>query len=233
MGCRIPLGAKTRSGPFHANMIESWFANDPGLVIVAPSIPQDAYDLLVESHALPDPVIYLEHIGLYGLRGGKTGWGTSINQIVDERRVHENLSQGRSSIGKARVVRGGRDLTIVTWGAMVHVALEAAKISANNGIEVEIIDLRTIIPMDSETCVNSVLRTGKLLVLQEAQWTGGVGHTVSSRIIEEAFWSLEAPPVVIGALDTPVPFSPTLEDHTVPKAALVARHVERACKNLQ
>ena len=87
--------------------------------------------------------------------------------------------------------------------------------------------------MDSETCVNSVLRTGKLLVLQEAQWTGGVGHTVSSRIIEEAFWSLEAPPVVIGALDTPVPFSPTLEDHTVPKAALVARHVERACKNLQ
>jgi len=231
MTIRIPLGAKTRSGPFHANMIESWFSNDPGLVIVAPSIPQDAYDLLVESHALPDPVIYLEHIGLYGLRGGNTGWGTSINQIVDERTVHENLSQGLSSIGKARVVRGGRDLTIVTWGAMVHVALEAAKISANNGVEVEVIDLRTIIPMDSETCVNSVLRTGKLLVLQEAQWTGGMGHTVSSRIIEEAFWSLEAPPVVIGALDTPVPFSPTLEDHTVPKAALVARHVERACLN--
>ncbi len=228
---RIPLGAKTRSGPFHANMIESWFANDPGLVIVAPSTPQDAYDLLIESHALPDPVIYLEHIGLYGLRGGRTGWGDSINQIVDEGSVHEQLKKGNSSIGKARVVRGGKDLTIVTWGAMVHVALEAASISSKSGVEVEVIDLRTIVPLDSETCIDSVQRTGKLLVLQEAQWTGGIGHTISSRIIEEAFWSLEAPPVVIGALDTPVPFSPTLEDHTVPSASLVARHVEMACNN--
>ncbi len=229
MTVRIPLGAKTRSGPFHANMIESWFANDPGLVIVAPSNPQDAYDLLIESHDLPDPVIFLEHIGLYGLRGGKTGWGNSINQVVDTEAVHKRLANGLNSVGEARVVRGGRDLTIVTWGAMLHIAMEASFQSSKKGVEVEVIDLRTLAPIDAKTCVDSVRRTGKLLVLQESQWTGGFGHTICSRIVEEAFWSLEAAPVVIGALDTPVPFSPTLEDHTVPTASLVQRHIERAC----
>ena len=229
MTVRIPLGGKTRSGPFHANMIESWFINDPGLVIVSPSTPQDAYDLLIESHALPDPVVYLEHIGLYGLRGGKTGWGKSINQLVDTESVHGRLAAGQTSIGEAKIVRGGRDLTIVTWGAMVHVALEASSEANKRGVEVEVIDLRTLVPLDAQTCVESVRRTGKLLVLQESQWTGGLGHTVSSRILEEAFWSLECPPVVIGALDTPVPFSPTLEDYTIPTAELVSRHIGRAC----
>ena len=226
---RIPLGGKTRSGPYHANMIESWFLNDPGLVMVFPSNPQDAYDLLVESHALDDPVIYLEHIGLYGLRGGLTGWGDSISQVVDRKSVHERLAKGENSIGNARVVRGGKDLTIVTWGAMVHVALKAASEVSKKGIEVEIVDLRTIAPFDAQTCIDSVLRTGRLLILQEAQWTGGLGNTVSSRILEEAFWCLETPPVVVGALDTPVPFSPTLEDHTMPTVDLVIRHLERMC----
>ena len=229
MTVRIPLGAKTRSGPFHANMIESWLTNDPGLIIVTPSNPQDAYDLLIESHHLPDPVVYLEHIGLYGLRGGITGWGKSINQIVDTEAVMNRLENGDSSIGKARVVRGGADLTIVTWGAMVHVALDAAESVSNRGIEVEVVDLRTLVPLDSGTCINSVIKTGRLIVLQESQWTGGFGHTVSSRIIEESFWRLETPPVVIGALDTPVPFSPTLEDHTIPSVEVVSRHIERAC----
>lgn len=226
---RIPLGAKTRSGPFHANMIESWLTNDPGLVIVSPSNPQDAYDLLIESHHLPDPVVYLEHIGLYGLRGGMTGWGKSINQIVDTNSVQERLESGNSSIGTARIVRGGKDMTIVTWGAMVHVALDAAEEASRRGAEVEVVDLRTLVPFDSETCINSVLRTGRLIVLQESQWTGGFGHTVSSRIVEESFWRMEAPPIVIGALDTPVPFSPTLEDHTIPSVGVVVRHIERAC----
>ncbi len=229
MTVRIPLGAKTRSGPFHANIIESWFINDPGLVIVFPSTPQDAYDLLIESHALPDPVIYLEHIGLYGLRGGKTGWGKSINQLVDTESVHRRISAGQTSVGEAKVVRGGRDLTIVTWGAMVHVALEASSEASKKGVEVEVIDLRTLVPLDARTCIESVRRTGKLLILQESQWSGGFGHTVSSRIIEEAFWNLEFPPVIIGALDTPVPFSPTLEDHTIPSVELVSRHIEVAC----
>ena len=226
---RIPLGAKTRSGPFHANMIESWFLNDPGLVIVFPSTPQDAYDMLIESHELPDPVVFLEHLGLYALRGGLTGWGESINQLVDTESVHQRLAAGETSLGKARVVRGGKDLTIVTWGAMVHVAMKAAFEVAKRGIEVEVVDLRTILPFDARTCIESVRRTGRLVVLQESQWTGGLGNTVSSRILEEAFWCLEAPPVVIGALDTPVPFSPTLEDHTIPTFELVSSHIERLC----
>ena len=231
MVVRIPLGAKTRSGPFHANMIESWFMNDPGLVIVFPSNPQDAYDLLVESAALPDPVVFLEHLGMYGLRGGMTGWGDRIHMQVDTESVVDAIKSGGTyKLGKANIVRGGSDATIVTWGAMVHVALKAAETLATEGKEVEVIDLRTLSPFDSETCVNSVARTGRLLVLQEAQYTGGLGHTVSSRIQEQCFWSLEAPAVVVGALDTPVPFAPTLEDYTIPTAELVVEHLRNLCE---
>ena len=227
---RIPLGAKIRSGPFHANMIESWFMNDPGLTIVFPSNPQDAYDLLIESHEMNDPVVFLEHLGLYGLGGGKTGWGDSINQVIDTESVKKRLENNISSIGQAKIIRGGSDLTIITWGAMVHVALKTAEELAKEDIEIEIVDLRTILPFDSSTCVESIMRTKKMIVLQESQYTGGLGHTVSSRILEETFWDMESPPVVIGALDTPVPFSPTLEDHTIPSVELVSRHVRRMCK---
>ena len=217
MTVRIPLGARTRSGPFHANMIESWFANDPGLVILAPGTPQDAYDLLVESAHLPDPTLMLEHIGLYGLRGGLTGWGMNINQVVDTEAVANAMANGeRYKLGRAGVIRGGSDITLVTWGAMVHVALEAANALSEDGVEIEIVDLRTLLPFDAETCVASVQRTGRLAVLQEGQWSGGLGHTIQSRIMESCFYELEAAPVVIGALDTPVPFSPPLENHTVP-----------------
>jgi len=217
MTVRIPLGARTRSGPFHANMIESWYANDPGLVVVAPSTPQQAYDMILEASTLPDPVLILEHIGLYGLRGGKTGWGTSINMDVDTTSVQTAMDEGRRhSIGHAEVVRGGRDLTLVTWGAMVHIALEASERLSTEGVEVEVIDLRTLLPFDASTCVASVLRTGRLAVLHEAQWSGGLGHTVQSRILESCFHALEAAPAVIGALDTPVPFAPPLENHTIP-----------------
>jgi len=226
---RIPLGGKTRSGPFHANIIESWFINDPGLIVVFPSTPQDAYDMLIESHSLPDPVVFLEHLGLYGLRGGSTGWGDNINQLVDTNSVHKRISEGNNSIGKARVIRGGEHITIITWGAMVHVALDAAKKVAKKGLEVEIVDLRTLLPFDAETCIKSVNRTSRMIILQESQWMGGLAHTISSRIMEEAFWNLETPPVVIGALDTPVPFSPPLEDYTIPSADLVVRHIERLC----
>ena len=217
MTVRIPLGARTRSGPFHANMIESWYANDPGLVVVAPSTPQQAYDMILEASTLPDPVLILEHIGLYGLRGGKTGWGTSINMDVDTSSVLTAMDEGRRhSIGRAEVVRGGRDLTLVTWGAMVHLALEASERLSTEGVEVEVVDLRTLLPFDASTCVASVLRTGRLAVLHEAQWSGGLGHTVQSRILESCFHALEAAPAVIGALDTPVPFAPPLENHTIP-----------------
>ena len=213
---RIPLGGKTRSGPFHANMIESWFSNDPGLIIVAPSNPQDAYDLLVESAKINDPVIFLEHIGLYGLRGGKTGWGDSINQIVNTTEIEKHLNSTETyKIGKAELIRGGIDITLVTWGSMVHVAMKAAEFVSKNGIQIEVIDLRTLIPFDAKTIIESVSKTGRLIILQESQWSGGLGHTIQSRIIEECFWVLETTPIVIGALDTPVPFSPPLEDHTI------------------
>ena len=228
---RIPLGAKTRSGPFHANMIESWFMNDPGLTIVFPSNPQDAYDLLIESHQLDDPVVFLEHLGLYGLGGGKTGWGDSINQVLDTESVMNRIENNETTIGKANVIRGGKDLTIITWGAMVHVALKVADKISKEGFEIEIIDLRTILPFDTNTCIRSVMKTKKMIILQESQYTGGLGHTVSSRIMEESFWDMEYPPVVIGALDTPVPFSPTLEDHTIPTVELVLRHVKRMVIN--
>ena len=217
MTVRIPLGARTRSGPFHANMIESWFANDPGLVVLAPGTPQDAYDLLIEGAQLPDPVLMLEHIGLYGLRGGKTGWGMNINQLVDTETVNTHIREGeRYKLGRAEVIRGGRDLTLVTWGAMVHIALEAAEMLADDDIEIEVVDLRTLLPFDADTCIASVQRTGRLVILQEGQWAGGLGHTIQSRIMEDCFYELESAPTVIGALDTPVPFSPPLEDHTIP-----------------
>ena len=230
---RIPLGGKTRSGPFHANMIESWFTNDPGLTILFPSTPQDAYDMLVEAAALPDPVVFLEHIGMYGLRGGLTGWGDNINQMLDKDSVlkHLDSGSGQFKIGKANIVRGGENATIITYGAMVHVALKAAQILAADGIEIEIVDLRTILPFDATTCVQSVKKTGRFIVLQEAQYTGGFGHTISSRIQEEAFYHLEAAPIIVGALDTPVPFSPTLEDHSIPDVDLVVQHLRNLCSN--
>ena len=227
MTVRIPLGGKTRSGPFHANMIESWLLNDPGLLIGFPSNPQDAYDLLLEGDAADDPFILLEHIGLYGLRGGLTGWGDRISQSVDTSIAKQRIETGTTSIGKARITRSGRDITIVTWGAMVHVAMNASKKASREGIEVEVIDLRTLHPLDVTTCIESVNRTGRLIVLQEAQWTGGFGHTVCSSILEGSFWSLEGSPVLIGALDTPVPFSPPLEDYTLPDSDLIAEHIRR------
>ena len=230
MTIRIPLGAKTRSGPFHANMIESWFANDPGIIVLAPGTPQDAYDLLVEAAEINDPVIMLEHIGLYGLRGGLTGWGQNINQKVDTKNVNQAVAENQSyKIGKAEVVRGGRDVTLVTWGAMLHVAKQAAELLANENIEVEIIDLRTIIPFDAQTCIDSVMRTGRLVVLQEGQWSGGLGHTIQSRILESCFYALESAPCVIGALDTPVPFSPPLENHTIPSVEHVGEILRTSC----
>ena len=141
-------------------MIESWYANDPGLIVVAPGTPQDAYDLLVEAAAIDDPVLFLEHIGLYGLRGGRTGWGQNINQNVETESVNKAVENGTPyKIGKSEVIRGGEDLTLLTWGSMLHVAKEVADKLSSENIEIEIIDARTLIPFDAETCVSSVIRT--------------------------------------------------------------------------
>ena len=120
-------------------------------------------------------------------------------------------------------------MTVVTWGAMTHVAMKAAEIVSEKDIEVEIIDLRTLLPFDAQTCIESVKRTGRLIVLQEGQWNGGFGHTVQSRIMEEAFFNLETSPIVIGALDTPVPFSPPLEDYAIPDVDHVTAAIMHLC----
>jgi pyruvate/2-oxoglutarate/acetoin dehydrogenase E1 component len=188
--------------------------------------------MIMEASALPDPVLILEHIGLYGLRGGKTGWEMNINQHVETEPVNAAVASGQQHcIGKSTVVRGGSDVTLVTWGAMVHLALEAASTMSSEGVEVEVIDVGTLMPFDAQPCVDSVLRTGRLVVLHEAQWSGGLGHTIQSRIMESAFYALEAAPVVVGALDTPVPFSPPLENHTIPDVAHVESVLRTVCQD--
>ena len=219
---RIPLGAKTRSGPFHANMIESWFANDPGLIIVFPSTPQDAYDMLVEAHALDDPVVYIEHIGLYGLRGGKTGWGESISQLVDTDSVHARLACGESSIGQAHVVRGGKDVTIVPWGAMVHVAQAAIR---ESGISCDLIDLQSLVPWDKEAIEASIEKTGRCVIVHEAPKTSGFGAEMAASIQERYFWSLEAPVNRVTGWDTPFPH--TTEWDYMPSPARIAGAIHK------
>ena len=156
--------------------------------------------------------------------------GQNINQKVDTKKVNDAISNNQNyKIGKAEVVRGGSDVTLVTWGAMLHLAKQAADILSSEGIEVEIIDLRTIIPFDAQTCVDSVMRTGRLVILQEGQWSGGLGHTIQSRILESCFYALESAPCVIGALDTPVPFSPPLENHTIPSLEHVLDILRTSC----
>ena len=118
-------------------------------------------------------------------------------------------------------------MTLVTWGAMVHIAAEAAEELSKHGINVEIIDLRTLLPFNAESCIASVQKTGRLVVLQEGQWHGGLGHTIQSRILESTFYQLEAQPVVVGAIDTPVPFSPPLENYTIPSVDHVTQVVQK------
>ena len=221
---RIPLGAKTRSGPFHANMIESWFANDPGLVILFPSTPQDAYDLLVEAAALPDPVVYLEHLGMYGLRGGKTGWGDNINQVVDTESVHAHRKGGDGpyKLGKAEVIRGGDAATVVTWGAMVHVCEQGIR---DSEVACDLIDLQTLVPWDRDAVVDSVNKTGRCVIVHEAPKTSGFGAEMAASVQERCFYSLEAPIERVTGWDTPFPHS--TEWDYMPGPSRIAEAIQR------
>jgi len=204
---RGPSGGRVSGSAFHSANPEAYYHRAPGLKIVYPSHVDDAYGLLRAAIRDPNPVLFLEHKYLY-------------------RRIKAVLPEGLETtpIGQARVVRVGRDLTVVTWAAMVHVALEAAETLAGEGIEIEVVDLRTIKPMDEETVLASVGRTSRALVLSEEPYSGSVAGDVAARIAEKAFWQLDAPLARVTCLDTPVPYSPPLEDHYLPNAAkLVAR----------
>ena len=197
---RCPSGGGFSGGPFHSQNPESSFAHIPGLKIACPATPADAKGLLISAIEDPNPVLYFEHKHLY-------------------RRIKDEVPEERYTVpfGQARVHREGDDITLVTWGAMVYTAEEAAQQVEGDGISVEVIDLRTVAPWDREAVLKSVEKTSKALVLHEDTRTGGFGAEIVATITEEAFESLDAPVKRIAAPDTPVPFAPPLEKAFIPQ----------------
>jgi len=201
---RVPVGGGTGAGPFHSQNVEAWFTHVAGLKVVAPATPSDAKGLLTAAFEDGNPVLYLEHKLLY-------------------RSARERVPSGWYTLplGRARVAREGTDATIVTYSAGVAWALEAAERLAAEGRQVEVIDLRTLLPWDRETVLKSVRQTGRALVLHEAPTTGGFGGELAAVIGAEAFDALDAPVSRVGALDTPVPFSKALEEVFSPRARVL------------
>jgi len=200
MVVRLPSGGGFSGGPFHSQNPESSFAHIPGLKCVCPATPEDAKGLLISAIEDPNPVLYFEHKHLY-------------------RRIKAEVPEERYTIplGKARTHREGGDISVITWGAMVHTADEAAQQLESDGVSVEIVDLRTIMPWDKPAVLESVRKTSKVLVLHEDTHTGGFGAEIAATIAEEAFEDLDAPVKRITAPDTPVPFSPVLEKAYIPQ----------------
>ena len=195
---RTACGGGFGGGPHHSQSVEGWFLNVPGLVIVGPATPADAKGLLVASIADDNPVLFLEHKALYRVKGP-----------VPEGKYAAPLRQ-------AAVSRPGRDLTIVAYLKMTPEALAAAEVLAKDGIEAEVIDLRTLRPWDTDTVLSSVRRTGRAVVASEAPRMGGLAADVSATIAEECWSDLKAPVGRVGALDTPIPFSLVLEKIILP-----------------
>jgi pyruvate/2-oxoglutarate/acetoin dehydrogenase E1 component len=201
---RLPSGGGFSGGPFHSQNPESSFAHIPGLKVVCPATPEDAKGLIVSAIEDPNPVLYMEHKHLYRRIKG---------EVPDERYT--------VPIGKARTHQEGEDVTVITWGAMVYTAAEAAK--QLDDVSVEIIDLRTILPWDKQAVLESARKTSKVLVLHEDTRTGGFGAEIAATIAEEAFEDLDAPLKRITAPDSPVPFSPTLEKAYIPQVEDVVK----------
>ncbi|MEO8501955.1 MAG: alpha-ketoacid dehydrogenase subunit beta [Vicinamibacteria bacterium] len=202
---RGPAGAGVHGGPFHSQSPESYFLNVPGLKIVVPATPTDAKGLMIAAIRDPDPVIFLEHKFLY-------------------RRLKEDVPEGdyTTPIGEARFARKGEDVSIITYGAMVHASLEAADLVAGEGLSVEILDLRTLLPMDRKRILETVKKTGRALIVHEPTKTGGPGGEIAAIIGEHAFEHLDAPIVRVAPPDIPVPYSPPLEEFFLPNAAKIA-----------
>src|ERR1700756_1076941 len=207
---RGPSGGNVHGGPFHSQNPEMYFVHTPGLKVVCPATAYDAKGLIKASIRDNNPVIFFEHKYLY-------------------RRIKEEVPPEDYIVplGKARLARAGRDLSVITYAAMVHVALEAAESLSKEGIELEVLDLRTLAPLDREAIAEAVHRTSKVLVLHEDVRTGGIAGEISAIINEEAFDSLDGPIVRLTALDTPVPFSPPQEQYFLPKVEDVVREVRK------
>jgi 2-oxoisovalerate dehydrogenase E1 component len=198
---RMPTGAGVGAGPFHSQSNEAWFVHTPGLKVVYPSTPYDAKGLLIAAINDPNPVLYFEHKALY----------RSITGPVPEEAYEVE-------IGKAKLVQQGEDLSIITYGAGVHWALEFAQ--ANSNISMDILDLRTLLPLDYSAIAASVQRTGKVLLLHEDTMIGGIGGEIAAWIAENCFKYLDAPVMRCASLDTPVPFNMELEKTFLAKSRL-------------
>ena len=210
---RGPSGWGVHGGPFHSQNPEMYFAHTPGLKVVAPATAYDAKGLIKAAIRDDDPVIYLEHKFLY-------------------RRIKEVLPKEDYivPIGKGRIAREGGDITIVTYGAMVYVAQDAASILEKEGISVEVIDLRSILPLDRELIIQSVKKTNKLIILHEDTRTGGIAGEITATVCEEAFEDLDGPVIRITAPDTPVPYSPPLEEFFLPRVSDVVAAARKLYK---
>jgi 2-oxoisovalerate dehydrogenase E1 component beta subunit len=199
MVVRGPAGGGVHGGPFHSANPEMYFVHTPGLKVIYPSTPYDAKGLLKAAVRDNNPVLFFEHKYLY-------------------RRIKEELPAEDYTvpIGKAAVRREGKHLTILSYAAMMHNSLEAADALAKEGVEAEVIDLRTLLPLDEETILNSVKKTNKVLVVHEDTKTGGIAGEIAAVLCEKAFGELDGPVFRVTALDTPVPYSPTLEERFLP-----------------
>lgn len=205
MVVRLPTGGGLRGGPFHSANTEAWFFHVPGLKLVAPSTPLDAKGLIKAAIRDPNPVLYYESKYLY-------------RHVKDELPEDDYVVP----IGKADVKREGGDITVVTYGVGVHWALEAAERVAGEGVSVEVLDLRTLLPLDRHAVLESVRKTGKVLVVHEDTITGGIGAEIAALVSSEACEYLDAPVRRVASPDTPVPYAPTLEDFILPNADKVA-----------
>jgi 2-oxoisovalerate dehydrogenase E1 component beta subunit len=213
MVVRGPSGGGVHGGPFHSQNPEMYFTHTPGLKVIYPATAYDAKGLMKSAIRDNNPVLFFEHKFLY-------------------RRIKEDLPEGEVlvPIGKAAVKREGRHLTIISYAAMLHTSLEAAETLAREGIECEVIDLRTLLPLDKQTILSSVKKTNKLLVVHEDTRSGGIAGEIAAIVCEGAFDDLDGPIVRVTSLDTPVPYSPPLEERFLPNAGKIVAAARELAK---
>jgi 2-oxoisovalerate dehydrogenase E1 component beta subunit len=216
MVVRMPWGGLRHAGPYHSQNTEPWFYRTPGLKIVVPSTPADARGLMASAVADPDPVLYYEHIALYR--------DPRIKQAL-----HDDPPPP-VPIGKAALRRRGDDLALIAYGAYVHAALRVAGRLAADGIEASVLDLRSLVPLDRAAVLAVARQSSRVLIVHEDARTGGIGESVAALIQEEAFESLDAPIRILGALDTPVPYSPPLEAFYLPSETEIERAARLLCE---
>jgi 2-oxoisovalerate dehydrogenase E1 component beta subunit len=207
---RMPYGGDVKGGPFHSQCMEAWFVHTPGLKVVAPAFADDAKGLLVAAIRDPNPVMYFEHKHLYRYRREEVPDGDHVTPI-----------------GRARIVREGTALSVISYGWMVHKCLAAAEQSAAAGVAAEVLDLRTLAPLDRDAILGTVRKTGKALIVHEACRTGGIGGEIAGVIAEEAFESLDGPVMRMASEDAPVPHNPGLEAAFQPTVDEITEAIRR------